>query len=234
MKYIVTFVLLGLAAYAGVFMLYTGIQQNMKFNDSSVALSSITDDDLVEGMAMSAKVDRQFGKMRFTRSARRNFLGFEFGEPVVQHFYLIPAGKISIPQEQCYMLICVTDEEDIKALDDLYSESLSSAGSGTPFEVGGILAEAPPQYVEDAVNYIIWKPRLIKDPDYLDLLGDDALSAPTHINGYNHLCKYIFYVRHEKSGGALPVIIVGAAVTVVSVGLIALTAIKKHRESTGY
>lgn len=233
MKYIVTFVLLGLAAYAGVFMLYTGIQQNMKFNDLPVALSSITNDDLVDGMTISAKVDRQFGKMHFTRSVRRNFLGFEFGEPVVQHFYMIPAGKISIPQEQYYMLICVTEEEDIKALDDLYSERLSSTGSGTPLEVGGILAEAPPQYIEDAVNYIIWKPRLIKDPDYLDLLGDDALSAPTHINGYNHLCKYIFYVRHDKGGDAL-LIIVGAAVTVVSVGLIALTAIKKHRESSGY
>ncbi len=233
MKYIVAFVLLGLAAYAGVFILYTGIRDTLSYKRSPVTLSSITYEDFVDGMALSAKVDRQFGTPGFTNTVRRRFFGTEVGEAAVQHFYLIPAGKISKPTEQRYMLICVTDEEDIKAIESLYSERLDLIGSGAAFECTGVLEEAPPEFIKKSVDYILYKPRLIKDPDYLDLLGDDMLSIRVPANGYNAMCKYVFYVQHNDGKHTL-LIIIGSAVIVVSGGLIALVAVKKHRENSGY
>lgn len=233
MKYIVAFVLLGLAAYAGVFILYTGIRDTLSYKRSPVTLSSITYEDFVDGMALSAKVDRQFGTPGFTNTVRQKFFGTEVGEAAVQHFYLIPAGKITDPTIQRYMLICVTDEEDIEAIENLYSERLYSVGSGAAFECRGVLKEAPPEFIERCVNYIIWKPRLLKDPEYLDMLGDDSLSAPQQVEGYNAMSKYVFYVQHNDGKHAL-LIIIGSAVTVVSGGLIALVAVKKHRENSGY
>lgn len=232
MKYIIAFVLLGLVTYAGVFLLYDGIRQSVENNRPPIAMTSVPWQQYVSGMAVSAKINQQFGK-RFTAAASRKIFGIEYGEPIVQHYYVIPAGKVFSPPEQYYMLICVTDEEDVKTLDGLYSEKLLTVGSETPFECRGVLKEMDPPFAEDMSEFLASNSQLIKDKELLDLFGESVLVAATVINGYNHTCQYVFYVQKNKGGEELPITI-GAALTVVGAGGIALLAIKKHRESTGY
>lgn len=233
MKYIIAFVLLGLVTYAGVFLLISGIKQSFENNRSPIMMTSVPRQQYTNGMAVSAQIDRQLGKMRFTNTVRRKAFDIEFGEPIVQHYYLIPAGKVLSPPEQYYMLICVTDDEDIKALDALYSEKLRPVGSVTPLECRGVLTGMDPPFVEEIISYLVNNPQLIKDEEYMDLIGDASLVTPTLINGYNHVCQYVFYVQHNN-GSEIPLIITGAALTVIGAGCIALLAVKKHRESSGY
>lgn len=232
MKYIIAFVLLGLVTYAGVFLLYDGIRQSVKNNRPPIAITNVPWQQYVSGMAVSARIDQQFGK-RFTAAASRKIFGIEYGEPIVQHYYVIPAGKVFSPPEQYYMLICVTAEEDVKALDGLYSKKLLKVGSETPFECSGVLGQMDLPLAEDMAEFLSINSQLIKDEKYFDLFGTEALVPATEINGYNHTCQYVFYVQKNKGGEELPIII-GAALTVVGAGGIALFAIKKHRESTGY
>lgn len=232
MKYIIAFVLLGLVTYAGVFLLYDGIRQSVENNRPPIAITSVPWQQYVSGMAVSAKINQQFGK-RFTATKRRKIFDIEYGEPIVQHYYVIPAGKVFSPPEQYYMLICVTDEEDVKALDGLYSKKLLKVGSETPFECSGVLGQMDIPFAEDMAEFLSSNSQLIKDEKYFDLFGTEALVPATEINGYNHTCKYIFYVQKNKGGEEMPIII-GAALTVVGAGGIALFAIKKRRESTGY
>ncbi|MBD5384128.1 MAG: hypothetical protein HDR72_03905 [Ruminococcaceae bacterium] len=232
MKYIIAFVLLGLVTYAGVFLLYYGIRQSVENNRSPIAMTSVPWQQYVSGMAVSARIDQQFGK-RFTATVKRKIFDIEYGEPIVQHYYVIPAGKVFSPTEQYYMLICVTDEEDVRALDGLYSEKLLTVGSETPFECRGVLGAMDPPFVEELSEFFVYKAQLIKDEELVEIFGDPALTMPTHINGYNRICQYVFYVQKSKGGEELPIII-GAALTAAGAGGIALLAVKKHRESTGY
>lgn len=233
MKYIIAFVLLGLVTYAGVFLLSSGIKQSVENKRSPIMMTSVQWQQYTKGMAVSAKIDRQHGKMRFTNTVRRKVFDIEFGYPIVQHYYVIPAGKVLLPPEQYYMLLCVTDEEDIKALDALYSEKLSPIGSVEPLECRGVLAEMDPPFVEELMIFLMENAQLIKDEELVEILGDPSLVMPTYINGYNHICQYVFYVQNNN-GSEGPLIITGAALTVIGAGIIALLAIKKHRESSGY
>lgn len=234
MKYIIAFVLLGLVAYAGVFLLYYGIRQSVESNRSPIAMTSVPCRQYVEEMSVSAKIDRQFGKI-FTATVRRKIFDIEYGEPIVQHYYVIPAGRVFSPTEQYYMLICVTDEEDVKALDGLYSEKLLMVGSETSFECRGVLKKMDPPFVEDMAVYLEYNAHLIRSEELVDLLGDPELIAATatYVNGYNHTCQYVFYVQ-RSDGSEIMIITTGAVLTVVGAGGIALFAIKKRRESTGY
>ncbi|MBD5128505.1 MAG: hypothetical protein HDT43_01050 [Ruminococcaceae bacterium] len=232
MKYIIAFVFLGLVTYAGVFLLFAGIQQNAGNNSLPVSLASVPCQQYVVGMSVNSNVDRQFGKV-FTTSTRRRIFDVAYGDPITQHYYVIPAGKIFSPPEQDYMLICVTDEEDVKAMDELRSENLSAAGSGTPLAVSGVLGDMDPPFVEKMSNYFIFHAQLIKDEALVDLVGDPALTMPTYTNGFNHISPYVFYVQ-RNGGKDFLLIIIGAVVTLVGAGGIVLLALKKHRESTGY
>lgn len=233
MKYIIAFVLLGLVTYAGVFLLISGIKQSFENNRSPIMMTSVPRQQYTKGMAVSAQIDRQHGKMGFITTARRKIFNIEYGEPIVQHYYVIPAGKVLSPPEQYYMLICVSNDEDIKALDALYSEKLRPIGSVTPLECRGVLAEMDPPFVERLSELLVYNGQLIKDEELVEILGDPALAMPTYTNGYNHVCQYIFYVQHNN-GSEIPLITAGAALTVVGAGCIALLAVKKHRESSGY
>lgn len=232
MKYIIAFVLLGLVTYAGVFLLVSELTRQADITRRSVSLSSVSPQQYVSGMNVNEKLDRQLGKI-LTAETKRKVFDIEFGEPLVQHYYVIPAGKVLSPPEQYYMLICVTDDEDIKALDALYSEKLRPVGSVTPFECSGVLAEMDPPFVDKIISYLVHNPQLIKDEELMDMIGDTALVTPTLINGYNHVCQYVFYVQNNN-GSEIQLIVTGAALTAVGAGGIVLLAIKKHRESTGY
>lgn len=233
MKYIIAFVLLGLVTYAGVFLLYSGIKQSAANNRNPVMLTSVPQEQYTKGMTVSARIDRQLGKMRFITTARRKIFDIEYGEPIDYHYYVIPAGKVLSPPEQYYMLICVSDEEDVKALDALYSEKLRPIGTAEPIEFRGVLAEMDPPFTDRVIYYLVNNPRLIVDEEYMELIGEDSLVTPTLINGYNHVCQYVFYVQHND-GSEIPLIITGAALTVVGAACIALLALKKHRERSGY
>ncbi len=99
MKYIIAFVLLGLVTYAGVFLLSSGIKQSVENKRSPIMMTSVPWQQYTKGMAVSVKIDRQHGKMRFTNTVRRKVFDIEFGDPIVQHYYVIPAGKVLLPPE---------------------------------------------------------------------------------------------------------------------------------------
>ena len=90
-----------------------------------------------------------------------------------------------------------------------------------------------PPFVEELMIFLMENAQLIKDEELVEILGDPSLVMPTYINGYNHICQYVFYVQNN-TGSEGPLIITGAALTVIGAGVIALLAIKKHRENSGY
>lgn len=226
MKYIVAYVLFGLVAYAGVSLLFSGIRQAGVSVQKPIPLSSISREGYTSGMAVSAKINQQLGKLRSTTTTRLELFGIEFGEPVVQYYYVIPAGAVTEPSEQRYMLLCVTTDEDVAALDGLYSPELLAAGdsAGEPLECEGVLTKMETSLVDKLIYYLMNNGHLVGWSRYFDT---------TDTYCYNHISQYTFYVHRNKGGEALPIII-GAALTAVGAGGIVLLAVKKHRESTGY
>ena len=93
MKYIIAFVLLGLVAYAGVLLLSSGIKQSVENKRSPIMMTSVPWQQYTKGMAVSVKIDRQHGKMRFTNTVRRKVFDIEFGDPIVQHYLCYPRGN---------------------------------------------------------------------------------------------------------------------------------------------
>ncbi|MCM1166008.1 MAG: hypothetical protein NC299_09195 [Lachnospiraceae bacterium] len=231
MKHIVAFVLLGIVTYAGISFAASGIRIAAESSRTPIALTGVPQNEYIAGMSVGAKLDRQFGKIGRT-AVRQEFLGFEFGEPLAQYYYVIPAGKITKPQEQYYMLVCASGDS-AAALDGLFSEELSAVGEGAPLECSGVLVEMNPNDVETFMLFLTNNAQLIKSEELVDLVGDPSLTMPTTTNAYNHICRYVFYVHSSSSGEALPIII-GAALTLVGAGGIALVAVKLHREKTGY
>lgn len=229
MKYIIAFVLLGLITYAGGFILLSGINDSIASVQQPVVMSSISSNGYISGMYVKGEIDQQVGKLGYVKKVPRDIMGIEFGEPLVQQYYVIPTGGIAeTASKQSYMLICVTTDEDVTTLDELIvpMPCKSGAASEKPrLEFEGLISAMDAPLEDGLIDYLLANWNLVGLTDFDIYAVRDTIKK--------RVCPYTIFVRRNTGGELIPVI-VGAALTAVGAGGIILLAVKKYREYSGY
>lgn len=206
MKRIIAFVFLGIVIYAGIFIIFYGI------NDYAIAMNDpITlEMTLRDGMPIKDKISEQCGALG-KKTSRARLLGIPVSKETETYFYIIPIGD-----SMDYMLIAVTDPEDI--------EAVKNVSAGNEFGFTGIVRSLDSADSEELRFYLMNHPHLIGMESSLYILQTAAAA---------HVVNYAIYVQDLKEPDPMP-IIVGAAAVIVGAGLAALLIVKIVRERTGY
>lgn len=227
MKSVIAFVLLGLLTYAGAVFLFSGIYNGMTDAGEPLPLKDISPEGYYDGLKVDAEIYQTVGELGTTRKIPNKFFGVEIGEPRVEHYYIIPVGEVQNDlSKQKYMLIGASSKEDLAVLKELtvrLPRPVTNASDKACLKFVGIMTEM--SYAQrQEVQWVM--------SDRTDLITV-GLGLPNIAYIDNHICPYTLYIR-RSSGGSLPAIIAGAALTVAGMGGITLLLIKKHREKSGY
>lgn len=228
MKSVIAFVLLGLLTYAGAVFLFSGISNGMTDAKDPLLLKDISPERYDDGLKVDAEIYQTVGELSTIRKVPNKFFGVEIGEPRLMHYYIIPVGEIKNDlAEQKYMLLCASSKEDLALLDNLMvrlPRPITDTSDKAAIKFTGIITEMNYELRQEMQTFLAYKN---------DLITTYGLGAPDSAYADRHIIPYTLYIR-RSSGGSLPAIIAGAALTVVGVGGIILLLIKKHREKSGY
>lgn len=206
MKRIIAFVFLGILIYAGIFVTVYGVGEFMiLLNDPGTLEMTFQD-----GLPIEDKIVEQSGYLG-QRTTQAALFGAPFGKQTVTYFYVIPVGDM--PK---YMLIGVTDPEDIKAVENVSEKD--------PFKFTGTLRSMNDSTYERLKGYLM---------DNRGLINGENAVYNLNVIAENHMIAYVIYVGELKSPDPVPVI-VGAAMILVGAGLAALLTVRIVRERTGY
>lgn len=206
MKRIIAFVFLGILIYAGIFVFVYGVGEYVTAAKEPISLSMT----LHDGLPIEDKVDHQYG-MLGKKTNQTTLLGIPIGNPTITYFYII-----SIGDHPDYLLLAVTDPEDINAIEN--------AAKGNEFKFTGVLKNMNPS------TSVLLRDFLFNHPV---LIGTETLPYGAEIVAARHIKEYVIYVCDLKGPDAVPVI-VGAAIFLVGAGLAALLIVRIVRERTGY
>lgn len=206
MKRVIAFVILGLLIYAGGFVTVYGALDIAAGLGTPHALGS----NIHSGLIINDKLGSVAGKLG-VENFRSSFLGVEFGEPTARHYFVIPAGDT-----QNFMLIAVTDPDDVEAIENV--------NSGGDFSFTGRIVDMDPSIRNKMIEFIVNNPHLVN--------GENQVYT-IEIIAANHTVPYIIEVRDFGNPDYLP-LIVGAAMLVIGGGLAALLIVKIVRERSGY
>lgn len=227
MKSVIAFVLLGLLTYAGAVFLFSGISNGMADAGEPLPLKDISPESYHDDLKVDAEIFQTVGELSTVRRVPNKFFGVEIGEPRLIHYYIIPVGEVQKDlSKQKYMLIGASSEEDLAVLEELtvrLPRPITDAYDKTRLKFVGIMTE---------MSYAQRQEVQLVMADRTDLISV-GLRLPNIAYIDNHICPYTLYIR-RSSGGSLPAVIAGAAMTIVGVGGIILLLIKKHREKSGY
>lgn len=205
MKRIIAFVFLGIVIYAGIFIIFYGINEFSVDMEEPITLEMT----LRDNVPVKDKISKQSGLLGKTTTQNKLF-GIPIGKAAVTYFYIVPLGE-----HPDYLLFAVTDPEDI--------ERIENASPGNEFTFTGIMKTLDPNVSFKLREYLMANPELIG-------MGSGYVlqtAAASHVAGY------MVYVQDLKEPDAVP-IIVGAAAVLVGAGLAALLTVRIVRERTGY
>lgn len=206
MKRIISFVFLGLLVYAGIYVMIYGMAEY----SAALDVPSSLDMPLEHSFMIRDRVSEQFGSIIKQKNQPKLF-GVPIGAETTTYFYVI-----SIGDHPDYLLLAVTDPEDIEAIEN--------ASPGNEFEFTGIVREMDHGTEQFMIDFLTAHP---------DLIGLETSFYIVQTVVTSHIARYVIYVRDIGEPDITP-IIAGAAMILVGGGLAALLIIRIVRERTGY
>ncbi len=206
MKRIIAFVFLGLLIYAGGFVTVYGAMELSAEQGIPHTLS----ENINSGFIIEDTLSSVAGKLG-TEEVRSSFLGVEFGDAVIRHYYVIPVGE-----KPNYMLIAVTDPDDVAAIEKV--------NSGGEFAFTGRTVEMDNKAREKMIAFFVNNPHLVDGENKVYTIKIIAL---------NRTIPYIIEVRNNGDSD-YTAIIAGAAMLVVGIGLAVMLIVRIVRERSGY
>lgn len=115
MKFAALLVTFGIILYCGVYMLFYSMNFNSQYSQSYTNIGTLTPDKL--SAEMSVKTDIATILCEFdTSGVRPEFLGFEIGEPVTVHYYLLRVEN-ERGKKPFYTAFATSDESQVSAIE---------------------------------------------------------------------------------------------------------------------
>lgn len=208
MKRIIAFVFLGLLIYAGILVIIFGVDDIVSSLSTPVTLDSY----ISVGNTVDDTLDTVIGKLS-TKTIRSSILGTLFKDPIVRHYYIIPVGE-----EPNYMVIAVTDPDDVEAIENIKS------GGGFPFT--GRIYNMDYDVRENLTYYLMDNPHLIGEKAENQVYIIEMLAR-------GRIAPYVINVC-DIGPPNYTTLIIGVILFIVGAGLAALLIVKIVREKTGY
>lgn len=208
MKRIIALVFLGLLIYASIFVIVYGVDDVV----SSLSTPVTLDGYISVGNTVDDTLDTVIGHLS-TKNIRNGILGTLFNDPIVRHYYVIPIGK-----EPNYMVIAVTDPDDVEAIENIKS--------GGEFPLTGRIYEMDYNVREDLTHYLMANPHLIGEKAENQVYIIEMLAR-------GRIAPYVIDVC-DIGPPNYATLIIGAALFILGAGLAALLIVKIVREKTGY
>ena len=228
MKYIIGFVLFGLVTYAGVFFLVTGLNAAYKDTSTLMDFNSFTSPSSFMAGTTEGTITQTVGRLDKGIVTERDFLGVTFGEPIVEYFYVIPAGEVADDlSEQRYMAVRVSGEDKKALLDEitfLFPKQPSELSDSPELKFTGYISRMDEEVFSEMKSFLVAHEKLI---------GIGTWDMPNVQYFNDHICPYTVTVRSGENDYWLAVII-GAVVIAFGIGGIVLLIVKKVRENNAY
>lgn len=229
MKYIIGFVLLGLVTYAGLFFLVTGLNAAAKNTSVPVNFNNITAPSGFTPGAVEGTITQTVGRLNKGIVTERDFLGVVFGDSITEYFYVIPAGAVLDElDDQQYMALRVSGEEKTAILDEItftFPKQPSELSDTPGLEFSGYISEMDDELFAEMQQFLYNHEKLVGIEDMWEMKNVKYFN--------NHICRYTLTIRSGENDYGLPIII-GAVVSAVGVGGIALLIVGKVRGRGGY
>ncbi len=228
MKYIIGFVMLGLVTYMGLFFLVTGLNEAAHNTSAPVSFNAFKTPSSFTVGAVEGTIEQTVGRLDKGIVTERDFMGVVFGEPIVEYFYVIPAGAVlNESGDQQYMALRVSGEENRALLDEItftFPKQSAELSESPKLEFVGYVSEMNDETFSEMQVFL---------QNHEKLIGIDTWDMPNYKYFINHICRYTVIVCSGESDAELPIVI-GAVVSAVGIGGIVLLIVKKVRENSGY
>lgn len=208
MKRIIAFVFLGLLIYAGILVIIFGVDDIVSSLSTPVTLDSY----ISVGNTVDDTLDTVIGKLS-TKTIRSSILGTLFKDPIVRYYYIIPVGE-----EPNYMVIAVTDPDDVEAIENIKS--------GGDFPFTGRIYGMDHDVRENLTYYLMANPHLIGEKAENQVYIIELLAR-------GRIAPYVINVC-DIGPPNYATLIIGVILFIVGAGLAALLIVKIVREKTGY
>lgn len=246
MKRIITFVLLGLLIYAGGFVIFYSCRDILTNTTVPVDIRSVPPDSLHDGMtvegsiyqvigravdaeAYSEKIGREVDTETYRMISRavyaETYWDNLFSKGTAQYYYAFPyegSGK--------FVLLAVSDKEDLEAIKQLYTEKPHEYADGAPkLDIYGVVGNMEPTQKSSLTAYLVYNPEVLGIENGLDLYSH-LYTMELFANA--HIAPYVIYITHPKGADIIPLII-GIAMCAAGIVLIILLVkrIKDEKES---
>lgn len=206
MKRIIAFVFFGIIIYTGIYVTIYGTREYMTNMNKPISFNMT----LRDSIPISDKIDTQYGILG-KKTNQTTLLGIPISKETITYFYVVPIGD-----HPDYLLLAVTDPEDIEAIEKVSPDN--------EFSFTGVVKSLDNDASMRLRNYLCDNPDLIGQEQSLYILQTAAAA---------HVAGYAVYVQDLKDPDPIP-IIVGAAIILVGAGLAALLTVRIVRERTGY
>lgn len=208
-------------------MLFFGIHGVRSFNVVPKNFDYVTPDACYEGLVVRGEIYQTVGLLPGAGEyVTPRFLGIPLGKQVARRFYVIPLGLEEDIQNQKYMLICVSDEEDVELLESLKKlrpEPRDPDASALSFR--GTMAETDSGRYAAMVQYFKDHHYYLTGIEWGVTYGDTVFQK--------HVVPYVIYVDNRESADYSPIII-GSVLVVVGAALAVILIFRIKGEREGY
>lgn len=221
-KKIILLVILAISAYVGGYIAVFGVLNYSLYSTTERTFYNQSSEELQRNLNIKGSIET-VTKLIGKTSVSMNYGGVGIGTGKMRYYYAMPISYSEDPAGQKYCVIATSDPEDIKALENLMKDKPVPLDPNAPrFEFRGIVSEMS-QDIHKKLTEYLWE---VYDTDF---------NIYMHHNVQGNIAPYIIYVKGDKSDVSLLVpIIVGGAVTLVSIALFVLILVLTHRKKHMY
>lgn len=211
--------------YAGGYLLFFGIKSAVSYSAVPKSFDFLTPESCSEGLIVEGEIYQTVGELYGVGEyVRPNFLGIPIGEKIRHRFFVIPMGLEEDLYFQRYMLVCVSDEEDIEALSALERWRPGERGPDDPaIHFRGTLSENDRNKRMALVQFLMNNPGALFGAEWGMKFGEAMFQ--------NRVVPYTIYVDNRESADYSPIIIGGVLCAVgITLSVILILRIKGERE----
>lgn len=213
--------------YAGGYLLFFGINDALTYNVVPKNFDYLAPSACYDGLVVRGEIYQTVGRLpRSSEYVTPSVLGIPIGKEIVRRFYMIPLGVEEDVQNQLYLLVCVSDEEDVELLESLEKHRPALRDPDAPaMKFRGTMARIDDGKYDAMVNYIMEHHTTLAGIEWGVTYGDMVFRK--------HIVPYAVYVDNRESADYSSIII-GGVLVVVGIALAAVLILRIKGEREGY